>query len=97
MNPFAMFAAQHAELLNRKRIPAPHLNARLGARPDTPTETAALDHIKANPGTDAKRIARAINIDPEQVYPIVQRLKRNGQIESTGQIGNGKLWRAVGC
>lgn len=97
MNAFAHFAAQHAELLNRKRETTRRPDARQGARPDTPTEIAALEYVKAHPGVDARGIARAIEVDAELLYPIMQRLKRNGQIVSTGRVGNGNLWEATPC
>lgn len=97
MNAFAMFAAQHAELLANRNKPAPRGDARVGARPDTATEKAVLEYVKSNPDANAQLIASAVQVDPEQLYPIMQRLKRNGQIFSTGKIGNGNRWRAVQC
>lgn len=93
MNPFAMFAQQHADLMEKRKAPASR-PLPSGARPNTETETAVLDYIKAHPGAVAQDIAAAVAIDNDALYPIMQRLKRNGQVEPSGRIGNGNRWTA---
>ncbi|WP_426106418.1 hypothetical protein [Massilia sp. TSP1-1-2] len=95
MNAFAHFAAQHEALLNHQRTGGTRKQTRPGARPDTPTEVAVHEHIMAHPDVDAGGIAAALSIETELLYPIMQRLRRNGQIFSTGKVGNGNKWRAV--
>lgn len=92
MNPFALFAAQHAALLEQRNRPS--VKAAAGRRPYTDTEKALLAFIRDNADCTAVQMAAAVGIEPDLVYPIVQRFRRNGEIESTGKVGNGYSWRA---
>jgi hypothetical protein len=99
MSAFAMFAAQHEQLLDHQRAgaaPAAAPIVRPGAL-EHPTEIAVLEHVKANPNVDVGGIALAINVQTELLYPVMQKLKRTGQICSAGRVGNSNQWRAVVC
>ena len=95
MNPFDLFIAQQ---MAQPQLAAGAMRSQSAVQLEaTISELAAsvLGHIRANPGAEVRTIAAALSATTEQLYPVLQKLKRGGLIAATGRIGNGNTWSAI--
>ena len=95
MNAFEHFVAQQDAITARGAGRQKRLAVFTGARQDNSTEASALELVKANPDVAVGDIATALGVDSESLYPVLQRLRRNGKIVSAGRCARGNKWRAV--
>lgn len=98
MSAFAQMIAQHAAMRDGAAgagFTVGKSNNKNAARPHTTTEKAVLDHIKANRDVDVRTISAAVNVPADELYVVMQRLRRHGFVRAMGRVGNSNLWRAA--
>ena len=92
MNVFSQFVEQQ---LAAPASPARAPTVQSVSTPGQELELRTLKHITTHANQDVREIASMLGVQPPQLYGILNRLQRKGQILATGRIGNCNIWKAV--
>ncbi len=99
MSAFAQMIAQHNAAMSDgahgASFAAGKTNNKNAARPHTKTEKAVVEHIRANRDVDVRTISAAVGVPADELYVVMQRLRRHGFVRAVSRVGNSNLWRAA--